>query len=188
MTASIRVTSDSGQIDGAALRIGSPEVGGVKLGPAGIRVSGPTPFSSAAAATTILKVEPGGNVSASARLRSGRSGSCSSLLYAAVASLVLWLASGLGSKLGMETIACTAPVRGSMAMAAPLSAPRLLLRSWSYATSWARRDRVSSTLPPAVRSPVNMSFTRLAMSWSLVPARKSFSNRSTPVAARLTGL
>jgi hypothetical protein len=43
-------------------------------------------------------------------------------------------------------------------------------------------------LPPLVSSPVNMSRTRSAKSWLLVPARNSFSARSMSVAAMLTGL
>ena len=45
----------------------------------------------------------------------------------------------------------------------------------------------STTLPPPVLLPVNMSFTRSAKSVSLSPERKSFSLFSMPVAPRLTG-
>ena len=152
-----------------------------------MRVCWPTPFSSAAAAMMILKVEPGGSVSDSARFASGRSLSFSSVLYARSASVLLWLASGFGSKLGMETSACTAPVRGSIAIAAPFVAPTWLSFSCLYAVSWARFDSVSTTFPPPVSSPVNMSLIRLAISASLVPARKSFSTRSIPLALPFTG-
>jgi hypothetical protein len=45
----------------------------------------------------VLNAEPGGRVWFSARLSSGLSSSLSSLLYAAAATALSWLASGLGS-------------------------------------------------------------------------------------------
>ncbi len=84
-------------------------------------------------------------------------------------------------------MAWMAPVRGSRATAAPLVTPRSLLVSSFQAVAWAVVFRDSSTLPPPVLLPVNMSFTRSANSLSLSPERKSFSLFSIPVAPRLTG-
>jgi hypothetical protein len=85
-------------------------------------------------------------------------------------------------------MAWIAPVRGSMATAAPLSTPRSLCVSSRYAVSCARVLNVSTTFPPPALSPVNISLSRSANSLSLVPARNSFSLRSMPVAAPFTGL
>jgi hypothetical protein len=74
-----------------------------------------------------------------------------------------------------------------MATAAPFFTPRSLLVISFQAVSCAAVFSVSSTLPPPVSSPVNMSLTRSANSLSLSPERKSFSLFSMPRAPRLTG-
>jgi hypothetical protein len=101
---------------------------------------------------------------------------------------VSWLASGFGSKLGIETSAWMAPVFGSIATAAPRVEPTSLSARPLIAASWARSERVSTTFPPAVSSPVNMSRKRSAKSRSLVPARNSSSACSMPTAPMFTGL
>jgi hypothetical protein len=144
-------------------------------------------LDSAAAESITLNVEPGGSVSCVARLSSGESASLSSFWYAAAAALVSWLTSGFGLKVGIETMAWIAPVRGSIAIAAPLVTPRWLLLSSFQAASWALVLSDSTTFPPPVLLPVNMSFTRSAKSVSLSPERKSFSAFSMPTAPMLTG-
>jgi hypothetical protein len=76
-----------------------------------------TPSSSAAAATTILKVEPGEYRAWSARLLSGRSRSVLSACHAARSMPV---ANRFGSYAGRLTSDSTSPVRGSSMTPAPL--------------------------------------------------------------------
>ena len=146
------------------------------------------PLVIAAAAVTTLNVEPGGNVSDSARLANGRFGSVLSRLYASCAALVLWVDSRFGSKLGMDAEASSAPVVGSSATTAPRGTRLRLLTSSAYAFSCVLLDSVSSTLPPAGFLPVNIPAMRSAACLSDSPMRKSLSSFSMSVAARLTGL
>src|SRR5690606_22272189 len=82
-----------------------------------------SPVAYAAAATRILKVDPGGLSSRLARLSRGFGFIASSASYAVSAWLALWTASVLASKPGVETIARMRPVDGSTATAAPWRSP-----------------------------------------------------------------
>ena len=75
------------------------------------------PLSSAASATTILKVEPGGYWPASALLVSGAFSLASSPRQF---SPLMPLVNRLGSKLGVETIDSTSPFVTSITTEAPL--------------------------------------------------------------------
>src|SRR5882757_7332368 len=81
--------------------------------------SGYSPSSSAAAATTSLKVEPGGSGWRSARFVIGLSGSWVSVVQASESPALSWE----GSYDGVETTARILPVVGSIATAAPFLSP-----------------------------------------------------------------
>ncbi len=78
------------------------------------------PDASAVATVTILKVDPGGfMLPAMARFESGSVGSSSSAANVASAASASWTAIRFVSYDGVDTIASTRPVAGSIAMTAP---------------------------------------------------------------------
>ncbi len=102
-----------------------------------------TPASSAAAAVTTLKVDPGGYVLRTARFSIGLSASPFSRVQDRPTA-ESFPDSAAGSYDGVDTSARIRPVDGSIAATAPLrpSSP-------SYAACWAARSRVVATSPPA---------------------------------------
>ncbi|MGX1121396.1 hypothetical protein RKD37_006759 [Streptomyces ambofaciens] len=111
-----------------------------------------SPFSSAAAATTSLNVEPGGSGWRSARLVSGLSGSLVSCFQAVPA--VFASVSDVGSYEGVDTTDRILPVFGSIATAAPFVSP-----SASNPAFCTSGSIVVTTLPGSARVPVTVSST-----------------------------
>jgi hypothetical protein len=101
--------------------------------------------SSAAAAVTTLKVEPGTSRPALARLRSGAAGS----QFASIRPILpKRFSTRFGSNVGDEAITRTFPVRGSSATTAPHRPARA-----SMATCCAVRSRVVTTSFPSIVFP-----------------------------------
>src|SRR5215470_16588015 len=98
------------------------------------------PASSAEIDVTVLNVDPGGNSSAYDRGSIGFAGSFVSAVYASLTAVVLCPASGLGSYVGLEYIANTAPVFTSRTTTDPLRPSR-----WSAASYWRSRRSESTT-------------------------------------------
>ncbi len=132
-----------------------------------------TPASRAAAAVTILKVEPGGYVSRSARLSIGRAGSSFSAVQA-VFALVPVPESTDGSYEGLLTSARILPVAGSRAATAPRLPP-----SPAYAARCTAARTVMAAFPPAGRPRARSYQSGNADSPGSVPDRTASSARST---------
>ncbi len=123
------------------------------------------PLSSAAAAVTTLKTEPGGYVCPMARLSIGRSAAALSRCHAALTD-VPFPDSSAGSYDGVLASARTRPVRGSTAATAPFLRP-----SPSNAARCTAGSMVVTTLPPGRRPRVRSSHQgKVASRWS-VPER-----------------
>ena len=137
------------------------------------------PLSSAAAAVTILNVEPGGYVSRIARLSIGRPVAESSRSYALRIAGGSCEARRFGSNDGVLAIARIAPVLGLIATTAPRAPCR---RNPRYAARCACGSSVSVTLPPLGGVPVRVSMTRRTNSDSSVPDRIALACASMPVA------
>src|SRR3954465_1483761 len=115
------------------------------------------PAFNAAAATTSLNVDPGGERSVNARLRKAVWSSACNDFHALVMDEELCELNVFGSNVGVLTAARIAPVFGSMATTAPRRGwPLLLPISALYAALWAALFSVRSTLPPRGLRPVRM--------------------------------
>lgn len=134
-----------------------------------------TPASSAAAAVTTLKVEPGGYVCRTARFSIGLSASPLSRAQdrPTVASFP---ESAAGLYDGVDTSARIRPLDGSIAATAPLRP-----RSPSYAACCAARSRVVTTSPPKGRERVRSFHSGNPDSIGSVPDRTSSSECSRKV-------
>lgn len=131
------------------------------------------PESRAAAAVTILKVEPGGYVSRSARFSIGLAGSAFSRSQAALTRPPV-PDSAAGSYEGLLTSARIFPVAGSTAA----TAPRLPARP-AYAASCIPARMVVAAFPPPGRPRVRSYQRGKAESPGSVPDRTASSARST---------
>ena len=137
------------------------------------------PVSSAAAAVTILNVEPGTNRPALARSRSGAAG----VHAPRIASIwPKWPSTRFGLYDGDEARTSTRPVFGSMATAAPhLSARPAIAARWPSRSSVVTTSFPCRGIPRILSRVVSITVLRFAFE----AVRKSFMDFSMPVRARV---
>ena len=124
-------------------------------------------MSSAAAAVTTLKLEPGGKSAFVPRLRSGEAGRQFAWILLTL-GMKFGLSARLRSNVGLDAATSTLPVDGSSAKTAPHCVP-----SAPCAIRWLRGSTVRNTLLPVTVMPCSRSrfVLRTVFRFEFVPVR-----------------